>query len=360
VIIKGGSRSNGRFFAHHLLNGKDNERVRVVEVRGFNNGNVRSAFCDMEAVAKGTNCENFFYHADMNPREGERLTDEQWTRAGDILEKELGFEGQPRVFIEHEKKGRQHRHMVWQRIDPDTMTARPDSLTYRKHEAAAREIEQACALQPVASVLVRDRGTPRPERRAKDWEGFRGVQTGIKPDDVKAEVTALWRQSRNGAEFRTALAQNDYLLCKGDRRDYCIIDREGNDHSLTRRISGAKAAEVRSRLSDIDRESLPTVDDARAERRGEKQQVIEAVERGADKAAIKRVLNAGRAADAAPAPQEDEGDSVPARDIYDRTFTRRRDQGHKQEAPPREPAPGGLRPSWQDRHTRERSREPER
>jgi hypothetical protein len=263
MIIKGGSRSNRRFFARHLLNAKDNEEVRLVELKGFAHEDVDGALRDMEAVAKGTRCKNFFYHADMNPREGEHLTPEQWGQAVDTLERHLGYEGQPRVVIEHEKEGRVHRHVIWQRIDLDTMTARADSLTYPKHEAAAREIERDCGLEPVASVLVKDREGPRPQRRAKDWEGFRGKQTGLNPEEVRAQVTALWEQSDSGAAFKAALEANGYILCKGDRRDFCIVDPAGDEHSLARRISGVKAAEVRERMKDVERDSLPTVAVAR-------------------------------------------------------------------------------------------------
>jgi hypothetical protein len=263
MIIKGGSRQNRRFFARHLMNGTDNERARVIEFKGFAHENVDDAFRDMEAVARGTNCENFFYHASMNPREDEHLTDEQWARAVDTLESNLGLEGQARIVFEHEKEGRVHRHVVWSRIDLDTMTARPDSLTYQKHEKAAREIERDCGLEPVASVLVKDREGPRPERRAKDYEGFRAVQTGLNPDQVKAEVTALWQTADSGAAFRSALEENGYILCRGDRRDFCIVDPAGDEHSLARRIAGVKAAEVRERMKDIDRDSLPTVAEGR-------------------------------------------------------------------------------------------------
>jgi hypothetical protein len=263
MIIKGGSRQNRRFFTKHLLNTKENERVRVVEFQGCANEDVDLAFRDMEAAAKGTRCENYFYQVSMSPGENERLTDEQWERAVDITEEKLGLAGQPRFVIEHEKKGRVHRHVVWSRIDADTMTARSDSLTYQKHEAAAREIERECGLQPVASVLVKGRDTPRPERHAKDYEGFRAVRTGLNPDQVKAEVTALWQQTDNGAAFRAALYENGYILCQGDRRDFCIVDPAGDEHSLARRISGVRAAEVRERLKDIDRDSLPTVAEGR-------------------------------------------------------------------------------------------------
>jgi Relaxase/Mobilisation nuclease domain len=129
MIISGGSRGNWRFFSKHLMNAKDNERVRVVEFRGVGADNVLDAFREMDAVASGTRCKNFFYHADINPREGETLTEEQWTRAVDTLETNLGLDGQPRFVVEHEKEGRVHRHVIWSRIDVDTMTARNDSLT---------------------------------------------------------------------------------------------------------------------------------------------------------------------------------------------------------------------------------------
>lgn len=181
MIIKGGSRENRRFFSRHFLNARDNDRVRVVEFRGLAHETVADAFRDMEADAKGTRCKNYFYTVSMSPREGEELTEEQWTRAVDITEKHLGLEGQPRFVIEHEKAGRVHRHAVWSRIDTDTGRVISDSLTYSKHEAAAREIEKECGLQPVESVLVKDRGTPRPERRPKDYEGFREARPASVP-----------------------------------------------------------------------------------------------------------------------------------------------------------------------------------
>jgi hypothetical protein len=268
MIIKGSSRSNGKFFAKHLMNTKDNERVRLVEFKGFARENIDAAFRDMEIAAKGTRCKNYFYHSDLNPQADEELTDEQWAQAVDTLERHLGLEGQPRFVVEHEKEGKDgmnriHRHVIWQRIDPDTMTARSDSLTYQKHENAAREIETACGLQPVASVLVKDRSEPRPERRAKDWEGFRAVRSGLDWKLVQNQVTELWHLTDNGAAFKAALAEKGYILCRGDRRDFVIVDPAGDDHSLPRRIRGVNAADVRERMKNIDRDFLPSVEEGR-------------------------------------------------------------------------------------------------
>src|SRR5262249_42047111 len=100
VIIKGGSRKNRRFFAHHLLNARDNDRLRVVGFKNLADEDVNGALLYMEVVAKGTRCQNYFYQASLNPRESERLTDEQWDQAVDTLERHLGFEGQPRFVVE--------------------------------------------------------------------------------------------------------------------------------------------------------------------------------------------------------------------------------------------------------------------
>ncbi len=356
MIIKGGSRQNRRFFARHLMNSRDNDRVRVVEFRGFAHENVDDAFVDMEAVAKGTACKNFFYHASLSPREDERLTPAQWERAVDGLETNLGLAGQARIIFEHEKHGRTHRHVVWSRIDLDSMKAISDSLTYQKHEKTARAIEAEMQLQPVASVLLKDRDTPRPERRARDWEGFRGSKTGITPDAVKAEVTALWQKSDSGAAFRAALAERGYQLCKGDRRDFCIIDPEGNDHSLARRIDGAKTGDIRKGLADIDRETLPTVTEARVERRSDRGLVESAVAAGASKNKVAAVINASRAAEVISAPGDADGERE-RWDTFEKSVRERRKEAAK------EPVPEDSRQDWQAREhgrRRERDREPER
>ena len=263
MIISGGSRANWRFFASHLTNAKDNEKIRVIEFQSVTDHSVLDALREMDAVASGTRCRNFLYHADLNPREEERLTEEQWGQAVEILEKQLGLDGQPRFVVEHEKEGRVHRHVVWSRIDIDTMTARSDSHNYRKHELAAREIEQSFGLEPVASVLIADRPEPRPERRPKNWETFRGHKSGLDVEQVKADVSAVWQAADSGRAFAAGLAEKGYLLCQGDKRDFCLVDPAGDAHSLGRRLPGVKTAELRARLADVDRGSLPTVAEAR-------------------------------------------------------------------------------------------------
>jgi Relaxase/Mobilisation nuclease domain len=264
VIVSGGARSNWRFFAKHLTNAHDNETVRFIEFRGVAAETPLEALREMDAFASTTRCENHLYHANINPQAHETLSPEQWERAVDILEKELGLEGHSRFIVEHEKEGRTHRHVMWSRIHHETKKAAPVWKNFEKHEAAARTMEKEFDLGQVGNSLGPDRvKRERRERRPKNWEQFRGKKSGVSPQEVKAEITGLWKESATGKEFAAALQEKDYVLCKGDRRDFCVVDGAGHEHSLARRIEGVKAAEIREKMQGIDREALPTVAEGR-------------------------------------------------------------------------------------------------
>jgi len=261
VIVKGGSRKSGAFFASHLMKTEENERVNIAEMKGLYAEDVPEAFRELKALAAGTRAENYFYHASINPREDERLTPEQWEFAVDRLEHNLGLDGHARFQVEHEKEGRTHRHIVWSRVDPDTMTITSDSFTYLAHDQTRTELEQEFHHEPTPP-------TPQPSQRRSreipDWENFRAQESGIDPKEVKAEVTALWQRSDSGAAFVSALGDAGYMLCQGDR-GYCIIDSYGDSHSLVRRLDGIKTAELREYLSGTPLADLPTVAEAAAQ-----------------------------------------------------------------------------------------------
>jgi hypothetical protein len=264
MIIKGGARNNAAFYVTHLQRVDTNERVHVAETRGFAiEGDVEAAFQDIMGIASGTKCKNPFYVVSINPDEDERLTPAQWQEAVDRVEHRLGLDGQARIVIEHQKHDRIHCHVVWSRVDLATMGVISDSFNYQKHEQASREIEEAFGLRHVDSVLTKDRDRERPERRPADWESFRAADTAIDPQQMKRDVTALWNAADSGLSFHAALTDAGYILAKGDRRDFVIVDQAGDDHSLARRISGARAADIRTRLADVDRDSLPSVAEAR-------------------------------------------------------------------------------------------------
>lgn len=136
----------GRLAAY--MHDKKNESSRVIELRGAVGDNLRDAFQEWNALAAPTRCQNPFLSASLNQQPHERMTDRDYVQAADILEKKLGLTGQPRaIIVQVNEKGRQHAHVVWSRIDLQTMTAISDSHYYHRRNDAAREIEEQLNLE---------------------------------------------------------------------------------------------------------------------------------------------------------------------------------------------------------------------
>ena len=60
MILKASQRGGATRLAAHLLNTQDNEHVKVHEVSGFVADNLPDAFQETQAIAKGTQCRQFF------------------------------------------------------------------------------------------------------------------------------------------------------------------------------------------------------------------------------------------------------------------------------------------------------------
>ncbi|QDK36045.1 relaxase/mobilization nuclease domain-containing protein [Sphingomonas sp. IC081] len=263
MIIKGGSVGNAKWWGNHLLSEK-NDRAEVKDMRGVLSEDLRKALYEMRGVAEGSRCgANFLYQANINPERGEELSEAQWAQAFDVLERNLGLEGHARVIVEHEKEGRVHRHCIWNRVDSETMLTANMWGNYETHAATARELEQSFDLSP----------TPSPSREAdrlrspEQWEYEAEQRSGISRAAVREEFTELWYEAENGQAFKAAIEERGYILARGDRRDFCVIDQAGDYHSLARRLDGVRAAEVRAFMGDVDRESLPSVTEAQAMQR---------------------------------------------------------------------------------------------
>jgi hypothetical protein len=263
MIIKGKPAGSVGFWSQHLLRTDTNERVEVKEIRGTTADTLPDALREMQAVASGSRCHgNFMYQANINPYADERLTPEQWLIAVDRLEKNLGLEDHPRVVVEHEKEGRQHYHVVWNRVDSDTLKVRDITGNYYAHDRTARELEAEFGLQRAPRVLG-ERDGPRETRALEFWEYERAKESGLDPRAIKAELTELWHAADNGAAFVAAVEDRGYVFAKGDRRDFCVVDAAGDAHSLARRLDGVKVKDIRERMSGVDRDALPTVADAK-------------------------------------------------------------------------------------------------
>ena len=266
MIIKGGSRAGPSQLARHLQRTDTNERVDILQLDSPTD-DLAEALRDWQLISTGTQGTKGLYHANIDPDARYTMTAEQWQRAVEVLERELGLEGQPRAVVMHEKHGRQHIHVVWQRTDIDTMTMVADSFNYVAHERASMALEKEFGHEHVPGKHAkRDREKqpemPKAEINHAEWQ--QAERAGTDPHAFKEAVTAIYQQSDSGQAFQAALEERGLIVARGDRRDYVLVDENGQIHSLARQIKGVTAKALRPFMADVDRDSIPSVEQAKA------------------------------------------------------------------------------------------------
>ena len=264
MIIKGGSRAGPEQLAKHLQRRDTNEMVDILELQSAA-PNLEEALRDWQTLSEGTRGTKGLYHVNIDPAAEYSMTPDQWRHCVEVLEKELGFEGQPRAVVMHQKHGRQHLHVVWARTDIDTMTLRSDSMNYPAHERASKALELEFGHELVPGKHAkrdREKQPEFPNAAVNHAEWQQAERTGINPADRKDQITALKQASDSPQAFMRALEEQGYLLAKGERRDFVLVDEAGEVYSLTRQIHGMKAAELREYMKGLDPENLPTAEQA--------------------------------------------------------------------------------------------------
>lgn len=266
MIIKGKSRAGPSQLARHLGRADTNERVELLEL-AWGGTSVQEAFRDWQVISEGTKGRLGLYHANIDPDAKYAMTRDQWLRAIEVLEEELGLQGQPRAIVMHEKNGREHVHVVWARTDMDTMKLRSDSMNYQAHERASLRLEQEFGHEHVPGKHAkRDREAqpefPTAEAQHDEWQ--QAERGGMNHRERKAQVKGLYEASDTSPAFKAALEDAGYVLARGDRRDFVILDTDAKVHSLGRQLPGVTAKDLRAFMADIDPDSLPSVKEARA------------------------------------------------------------------------------------------------
>lgn len=250
TTIKGKSRKEAAKAGAYLLNKGKNEKVELIEIKETVSQNVKDAMREMEAVAAGSRSEKFLYHASINFEEGENLTSKQdKLKAVDILEKELKLVGHQRVVVEHNKDNREHLHILWNRVDPETMIARHMSNSYAAHERAAREIERTFGLKHVKGVHVLEENEKPADRAPTHNEIAQSKKTGVNLHKWRNEIRQL-AEGKSGAELINALDEQGHIVGQGDKVGFIILDPSGTPQRMAQSL-GLKVKELQERLGDI-------------------------------------------------------------------------------------------------------------
>ena len=123
MIIKSSQRSNPKQLGLHLKS-DENERVSFVDLDGVLSTNITEALIEFAEIAKGTRATKPLYHVSISPEKSACMTKSSWQQCWALHDKVHNLEGLSFIEVEHQKKGRTHRHRVYSRIDIETGTAR--------------------------------------------------------------------------------------------------------------------------------------------------------------------------------------------------------------------------------------------
>lgn len=164
-----------------------NEKTRLVEISDPEAKNLDQAFQKMWEVAGCTSCTKPLHHISINPMQDERLTDKQLLAIIARCEQKYGYRmfQHQRVIVEHVKDGRQHFHVIWNRVSLTTGRAVWPGHHWLKSKEVCREMERELGLQSP---------TPRQHRKPRAQTGGRTRQrpkaTTGRPGRSKTPVTS--------------------------------------------------------------------------------------------------------------------------------------------------------------------------
>jgi hypothetical protein len=153
MIIKSHIRGGFRSAADYLKEQGQNEKTRLVEISDPHAKTLDEAFRAMWAVAEGTRAKKPLHHISINPMKDERLTDKQVLRIVERLEEKYGYTkgDHQRVIVEHIKDGRQHFHVMWNRVSLSTGRPIYPYMHKKQSKIAAREMEIELGLKKPVS-----------------------------------------------------------------------------------------------------------------------------------------------------------------------------------------------------------------
>lgn len=256
MILVGNRRGGSSELAAHLLNVEDNEHVELHEMRGFIADDLEGALHEAYGVSRGTRCKKFLYSLSLSPPQDVNVPVEVFEAAIDRIEQKLGFAGQPKAIVFHEKQGRRHAHVVWSRINSDTMTAIDPYKDKLALNAIARELFIEHQWDMPAGLKQKSEADPLNYSHAEAGQAKRAKRD---PKELKSIFKACWEQSDTRDTFANALKEHGLILAKGDRRGFVAVDAKGEIYSVAR-YAGVKAKMLRDRFGTLN--GLPSADEA--------------------------------------------------------------------------------------------------
>jgi hypothetical protein len=178
LIIKSHIRGGYHAAAAYLKAQGENEKIRTVDISDPDAMNLDDAFGNMWVMASHSKARKPLHHISINPFKDERLTDKQVLKIVERCEQKYGYlpDAHQRVIVEHIKDGRQHFHVMWNRVSLTTGRSIWPGHHWKKSKQVAREMEKELGLKrPVPKRMKRARATIAATGRASRASGRYGI-----------------------------------------------------------------------------------------------------------------------------------------------------------------------------------------
>jgi hypothetical protein len=232
MVIRGGTRGNGKALAYYLTAKGENDTIEILDIdgrKGADRNDLVYHLTSWSLMSELTKSDKGLYHAVINPAYGDdkKMTPEDWNRAADILAKEAGYGGQRRAIILHEKNDRIHAHVVYERYDHSRGIMLSDSFNRLAQDRARLMMEKEFEHQ-----ITPDRNNHRA--------------------DVKRDISDIWHSVSTGEEFVNACEKKGYAITRtSQRRSFSVVDENGISYDLPRQIEGIKTKAVANKLKEL-------------------------------------------------------------------------------------------------------------
>ncbi len=234
MILKASQRGNAGELAKHLLNEQENEHIEVHAVNGFMVDDLSAALQEVHAVSLGTKCQQPLFSVSLSPPKGESASIHDFEEAIVQIAEKTGLENQPHIIVFHEKHGRRHCHVVFSRINSETMTAINLPFYKNKLMEVSKELYLKHGWKLPQGHIDRKLRNPLNFTR-EQWQQAKRLNED--PKQIKQTLKECWSISDSKKAFSGVLEQQGYYLAKGDRRGFVAIDWRGEVYSLSRWIN---------------------------------------------------------------------------------------------------------------------------
>lgn len=270
MIVKGSARKDGHALALYFM--KSEEGARLI----FSTdpmGDTVTAMTEWDEIGRLTRGEKPLYHMQLCPDAKYTVTDAQFKRMAEIVLEEIGATGHDYELYFHPgvkdngEPDKPHAHLGVCRTNRDTLKMIDLSFNYLAHERASLRIAKEFGMEIVPGKHAkRDRKKqpefPRAEATHDDHQ--QAERTGMTVAERKAHITALRQSCDDAKAFKAALEEAGYVLAKGDRRGFVLVDGQGETFSLSKHVTDIKGKDYKAFMAALDPATLPTVDEAKA------------------------------------------------------------------------------------------------